>query len=88
MASLSEQLVALSQRAGEDQKLREALVADAGRALGEQKIALPAGVSARAEYNQGYGLCIELSGPSLAGDAAPAASPPASEQSTLDCLHV
>ncbi len=88
MASLSEQLLALAQRADEDQALREALVADPGRALSDQKIELPAGVTARAEYNDGYGLYVELSGPSLGTPTSPAASPPASEQSTLDCLHV
>lgn len=87
MASLSEQLVALSRRADADPALRDALVADAGSALAEQQVALPDGVTARGEYHEGYGLYIELSGPGLGGDETPASSPTAGEQATLDCLH-
>ena len=87
MASLSEQLLALSQRAAGEPGLRDALVSDVGGTLAQQRVALPDGVSARAEYHEGYGLYIELSGAGLGGASSPASSPPASEQSTLDCLH-
>ncbi len=87
MASLSEELVALSRRADAEPALRDALVEDAGSVLAEQRVELPDGVTARAEFHEGYGLYIELSGHGLGGDEAPASSPPAAEQSTLDCLH-
>jgi hypothetical protein len=86
LASLSEQLVALSRQAGADPALRDALVNDAAGALAQHDVMLSDGVSARAEFHEGYGLYIELSGAALGGDA-PASSPPASEQSTLDCMH-
>lgn len=83
MPSLSEQLLALVARANGDPDLRVRLLRSPADVLSESGVALGAGVTATAEYHDGYGLHVELHGL----PAGPSGSREALEDPLLDCLH-